>query len=290
MDSLNGLLQTEIWNGRTLGDLLTLDFLAGIVGNVLAALVILFVGLFIAGWAKRRITHISERYEQLDDTLFEFLGSILRYAIIAFAFLFVLNTFGVQTTSVVAVIGAAGLAIGLALQGTLSNVAAGVMIIFFRPIKNGDFVEVNGQMGTVKNISLNFTELASLSNTQIIIPNSEVWGNTIVNYSIYPTRRAEWTFGVGYGANLKDAEQIIRDTILSDPRAHKTPEPFIQVNNLGDFSVDFLVRVWCDSGEFFAFQADMKRKVKEALDEGGVDIPFPTRTLLQPDVEAGKKD
>ncbi|MCA1335780.1 mechanosensitive ion channel family protein [Pseudooceanicola marinus] len=290
MDSLNGLLQTEIWNGRTLGDLLTLDFLAGIVGNVLAALVILFVGFFIAGWAKRRITHISERYEQLDDTLFEFLGSILRYAIIAFAFLFVLNTFGVQTTSVVAVIGAAGLAIGLALQGTLSNVAAGVMIIFFRPIKNGDFVEVNGQMGTVKNISLNFTELASLSNTQIIIPNSEVWGNTIVNYSIYPTRRAEWTFGVGYGANLKDAEQIIRDTILSDPRAHKTPEPFIQVNNLGDFSVDFLVRVWCDSGDFFAFQADMKRKVKEALDEGGVDIPFPTRTLLQPDVEAGKKD
>ncbi|MBY5972635.1 mechanosensitive ion channel [Ferrimonas balearica] len=290
MDSLNGLLQTEIWNGRTLGDLLTLDFLAGVVGNVLAALVILFVGFFIAGWAKRRITHISERYEQLDDTLFEFLGSILRYAIIAFAFLFVLNTFGVQTTSVVAVIGAAGLAIGLALQGTLSNVAAGVMIIFFRPIKNGDFVEVNGQMGTVKNISLNFTELASLSNTQIIIPNSEVWGNTIVNYSIYPTRRAEWTFGVGYGANLKDAEQIIRDTILSDPRAHKTPEPFIQVNNLGDFSVDFLVRVWCDSGDFFAFQADMKRKVKEALDEGGVDIPFPTRTLLQPDVEAGKKD
>ena len=96
--------------------------------------------------------------------------------------------------------------------------------------------------------------------------------------------------GVGYGANLKDAEQIIRDAILSDPRAHKTPEPFIQVNNLGDFSVDFLVRVWCDSGEFFAFQADMKRKVKEALDEGGVDIPFPTRTLLQPDVEAGKKD
>ncbi|MGI3166728.1 mechanosensitive ion channel family protein [Pseudooceanicola sp. 200-1SW] len=288
MNSLDSLLQTEIWNGKTLGDLLTLDVLAGLAGNVLAALLILFLGFTIAGWAKRRITHISDRYEQLDETLFDFLGSILRYAIIAFSFLFVLNTFGVQTTSVVAVIGAAGLAIGLALQGTLSNVAAGVMIIFFRPIKNGDFVEVNGQMGTVKNISLNFTELASLSNTQIIIPNSEVWGNTIVNYSVYPTRRAEWTFGVGYGANLKDAEQIIRDTILSDPRAHKTPEPFIQVNNLGDFSVDFLVRVWCDSGDFFPFQADMKRKVKEALDEGGVDIPFPTRTLLQPALEAEK--
>lgn len=284
-EELDSLLQTEIWNGKTLGDLLTLDVLAGLAGNVLAAILILFIGFFIAGWAKRRITHISQRYEQLDDTLFEFLGSILRYAVIAFAFLFVLNTFGVQTTSVVAVIGAAGLAIGLALQGTLSNVAAGVMIIFFRPIKNGDFVDVAGHMGTVKNINLNFTELASLSNTQIIIPNSQVWGNTITNYSIYPTRRAEWVFGVGYGADLKKAETIIRDTILADPRAHSDPAPFIQVNNLGDFSVDFLVRVWCDSGDFFGFTTDMKRAVKEALDAGGVDIPFPTRTLLQPDME-----
>ncbi|PJE27949.1 small conductance mechanosensitive channel [Pseudooceanicola antarcticus] len=283
-EELDSLLSTEIWNGKTLGDLLTLDFLAGLAGNVLAALLILFLGFTLAGWAKRRITNISERYEQLDDTLFEFLGSILRYAVIAFSFLFVLNTFGVQTTSVVAVIGAAGLAIGLALQGTLSNVAAGVMIIFFRPIKNGDFVEVAGQMGTVKNINLNFTELASLTNSQIIIPNSEVWGNTITNYSIYPTRRAEWTFGVSYDADLKQAETIIRDTIMADARAHAEPEPFIQVSNLGDFSVDFLVRVWCDSGDYFAFTNDMKRKVKEALDAGGVDIPFPTRTLLQPDM------
>ncbi|WP_010138943.1 mechanosensitive ion channel family protein [Oceanicola sp. S124] len=288
-EEIDSLLQTEIWNGKTLGDLLTLDFLAGLAGDVLAAVLILFLGFTIAGWAKRRVTHLSERHAQLDDTLFEFLGSILRYAVIGFAFLFVLNTFGVQTTSVVAVIGAAGLAIGLALQGTLSNVAAGVMIIFFRPIKNGDFVEVAGEMGTVRNINLNYTELASLSNTQIIIPNSEVWGNTIINYSIYPTRRAEWTFGVGYGADLKKAETIIRDTITSDPRAHATPEPFIQVNNLGDFSVDFLVRVWCNSSDYFAFTTDMKRKVKEALDEGGVDIPFPTRTLLQPDM-GGKED
>ncbi|QOL81699.1 mechanosensitive ion channel family protein [Pseudooceanicola spongiae] len=280
--NLDTLLNTEIWNGKSLGDLLTLDFLASLFGNVLAAVLILVVGLVLAGWAKRRITNLSKRHQRLDETLFEFLGSILSYAIIAFAFLFVLNTFGVQTTSVVAVIGAAGLAIGLALQGTLSNIAAGVMIIFFRPIKNGDFVEVNGQMGTVKNISLNFTELASLSNTQIIIPNSEVWGNTIVNYSIYPTRRAEWVFGVGYGSNLKTAEDIIRDTIMSDPRSHAEPEPFIQVNNLGDFSVDFLVRVWCDRADLFQFQADMKRKVKEALDTGGIDIPFPTRTLVQP--------
>ncbi len=175
----------------------------------------------------------------------------------------------------------AGLAIGLALQGTLSNVAAGVMIVFFRPIKIADFVEVNGQMGTVKDITLNYTELAAVSNVQIIIPNSQVWGNTIINYSSYDTRRAEWVFGVGYGANLKLAEETIRATIMADARAKTDPEPFIQVNNLGDSSVDFLVRVWCDSSDYFAFQADMKRQVKEALDRAGVDIPFPTRTVVQ---------
>jgi small conductance mechanosensitive channel len=160
-------------------------------------------------------------------------------------------------------------------------VAAGVMIIFFRPIKLGDFVEVNGKMGTVKDITLNFTELASVGNVQIIIPNSEVWGNTIENYSVYTTRRAEWTFGVGYGANLKQAEDIIRDTIMADARSHTDPEPFIQVNELNSSSVDFLVRVWCDSSEYFKYQADMKRQVKEALDAGGIDIPFPTRTIVQ---------
>ena len=180
-----------------------------------------------------------------------------------------------------AAVGAAGLAIGLALQGTLSNVAAGVMLIFFRPIKTGDFVEINGQMGTVKTITLNYTELASLGNFQIIVPNSEVWGSTIVNYSIYPTRRAEWTFGVGYGADLKQAETVIREIIMGDERTHETPEMFLQVNNLGDFSVDFLARAWCDSAVYFQYQADIKRKVKEALDSAGVDIPFPTRTIIQ---------
>jgi small conductance mechanosensitive channel len=186
----------------------------------------------------------------------------------------------VQTTSIVAVVGAAGLAVGLALQGTLSNVAAGVMLILFRPIKNGDFVEVNGSLGTVKAITLNYTELASVRNIQIIIPNSEVWGNTIVNYSSYDTRRVEWSFGVGYGANLADAERIIRQTILSDPRARTEPEPFIKVGTLNASSVDFLVRVWCASGDAYAFEKDMNRAVKEALDTGGVDIPFPTRTII----------
>ncbi|SIT86105.1 small conductance mechanosensitive channel [Yoonia rosea] len=275
------LLNTVIWNGNTIGDLLTIQFLASAVGSVLAVVAILFVGFLLGGWVRKRLIGLGQSYAHLDMTLFNFLGNVARYIVIGFAFLFVLNTFGVQTTSVVAVIGAAGLAIGLALQGTLSNVAAGVMIVFFRPIKIGDFVEVNGQMGTVKEITLNYTELAAISNVQIIIPNSQVWGNTIVNYSSYDTRRAEWTFGVAYGANLKLAEDTIRETIMSDPRSKTDPAPFIQVNNLGDFSVDFLVRVWCDSGDYFAYQADMKRKVKEALDAGGIEIPFPTRTVMQ---------
>ncbi|WP_108813900.1 mechanosensitive ion channel family protein [Loktanella sp. Alg231-35] len=274
-------MNTVIWDGKSLSDLLTIEFLASAVGNVLAAIAILIVGFIVGGWVRRRLVGLGGKHAHLDITLFNFLGNVARYIVIGFAFLFVLNTFGVQTTSFVAVIGAAGLAIGLALQGTLSNVAAGVMIVFFRPIKIGEFVEVNGQMGTIKDITLNFIELASVNNVQIIIPNSQVWGNTIVNYSSYDTRRAEWTFGVGYGANLQLAEQTIRDTIMADERSMTAPEPFFQVNNLNASSVDFLVRVWCKSSDYFAYQADMKRKVKEALDAAGVDIPFPTRTIVQ---------
>ncbi|WP_458791546.1 mechanosensitive ion channel family protein [Yoonia sp. MH D7] len=275
------LLNTPIWNGNSLADLLTLELLASLASSILGAVAIIIAGFVIGGWARRRIMRLGAASPHFDDTLFNFLANIASYVIIGFAFLFVLNTFGVQTTSVVAVIGAAGLAIGLALQGTLSNVAAGVMIIFFRPFKLGDFVEINDQSGTVKDITLNCTELASVDNVQIIIPNAQVWGNTISNYSVYTTRRAEWVFGVGYGANLADAERIIRDTIMADPRSHTDPEPFIQVNALNDSSVDFLVRVWCDRQEYFAYQADMKRNVKEAFDAGGIDIPFPTRTFFQ---------
>ncbi|WP_373355610.1 mechanosensitive ion channel family protein [Pseudoroseicyclus sp. CXY001] len=292
---MDKLINTELWGGHTLGDLLTVQFLASLLGSVLAAIVILILGFVVAGWVKRRIERIGIRNATLDDALFGFLGDLVRYAIIAFSIIIVLNTFGVQTTSIVAAIGAAGLAIGLALQGTLSNIAAGVMLIFFRPIRIGDFVVINGVMGTVKDISLNYTELADLQNVQYIIPNSEVWGNTIKNFSRYDTRRVEWTFGVGYGANLAEAERVIRETIMSDPRAHAEPEPFIQVNNLGDWSVDFQVRIWCANSDAYAFQTDMTRKVKENLDAAGVPIPFPTRTLVYetpedaPDGQAGAK-
>lgn len=277
---MQDLLQTEIYNGKTIADYLTLEFVAGLAGDILSVVLIIVLGFVLSGWVRRRIVAIGGRNKHLDVTLFNFLGNIVRYLILAFASLFVLNTFGIQTTSLVALIGAAGLAIGLALQGTLSNVAAGVMIILFRPIKIGDFVQVSGVSGTVKDISLNYTELADAGNVQVIVPNAQVWGNTITNFSVNQTRRAEWIFGVGYGADLKLAEQVIRDTILADPRSLADPAPFLQVNNLGDFSVDFLCRVWVKSGDYFQYQADMKRQVKEALDKAGIDIPFPTRTVL----------
>ncbi len=278
--SFEDFMSLQIAEGVSVGDILTVDFLAGVLGNVLAAVLILAAGFLIGGWAFRRIRKLGETHRRLDVTLFNFLGNIARYAILAITIIFVLNRFGLETTSLVAALGAAGLAIGLALQGTLSNVAAGVMLILFRPMKVGDFVEVAGEMGTVKDISLNYTELASLSNTQIIIPNSEVWGNAITNYSVYDTRRAEWTFGVSYDADLKAAERIIHDTIMGDTRSKSEPEPFIQVTNLGDSSVDFLVRVWVDAADYFAYRADMTRAVKEALDAGGIGIPFPTRTMV----------
>lgn len=278
---MSGLLDTVIWNGQTVADVLTIDFLMSAVGSVFAAAGILILGWIVSAWLQGRVRALGRKHKNLDDMLFDFLAAIVRYVVLGFAFLFVLNTFGVETTSIVAVVGAAGLAVGLALQGTLSNIAAGVMLILFRPVKLGDFVDVGGTMGTVKSLNLNFTELADVSNAQVIIPNAQVWGNIITNYSTNATRRAEWTFGVGYGVNLADAERIIRETIMADPRSKADPEPFIQVNNLGASSVDFLVRVWVDAGELFGYQADMKRKVKEALDAGGVDIPFPTTTIVQ---------
>ncbi len=279
--NIDQLLATEIAAGLTLGDILSIEWMVAAAGNLITAFLILIFAFIVSGWVGRRIRNISKRYTRVDQTLFSFLGALARYAILAFAAVFVLNRFGIQTTSIVAIIGAAGLAIGLALQGTLTNIAAGVMMVIFRPVRIGDFVEIGGYTGTVKEIALMFTELATVGNVQIIIPNSQVWGSPITNYSSYDQRRAEWTFGVGYGANLAEAERIIKDTIMSDPRSLSEPEPFIQVNNLGDFSVDFLVRVWVKSADYFGYQADIKRKVKEALDAGGVEIPFPTRTVFE---------
>ncbi|GHD99105.1 mechanosensitive ion channel protein MscS [Defluviimonas sp. 20V17] len=279
-DLITNIFHTPLLQGKSIADVVTIPFLASVAGSTLTAIAILVAGFILGRWADQRISGLSQRYARLDDTLFTFLGNITRYAVLTFTVLFVLNTFGIQTTSIVAVIGAAGLAVGLALQGTLSNVAAGVMIIVFRPFKLGDFVAVASTMGTVKSINLNFIELATIDNLQVIVPNAKVWGNMITNYSVYPTRRAEWTFGVGYASDLSKVEGVIREVLAADARSLSDPEPFVQVAALNDSSVDFLVRNWVARADYFAYRNDITRKIKEAFDAHGIDIPFPTRTMV----------
>lgn len=248
--------------------------------SAVGALIIFLIALWLSALVRNLIIKTATKYPQLDETLFSFLASLARYAILAVAFVLILSRFGVETTSLAAIIGAAGLAVGLALQGTLSNLAAGVMLLFFRPIKIGDYVEAAGHAGTVKGIALFATEMATLDNVQIIIPNSEIWSSSIKNYSHYQTRRVDLVIGVSYDADLKAAEQAILAQITADPRSHKDPEPFVKVGTLGDSSVDFIVRVWCSSADYFNLKCDLTRAIKEAFDAKGIGIPFPTRTII----------
>ncbi len=281
MDFLKNFMNTPIYGDTTLGDVLTVDFLVGAFGQLVLAIAILIAGFAVAAFVRRRIVGLSDRSRHFDKTMGQFLGNVARYGILVLTVIFVLQQFGFQTASLIALLGAAGLAIGLALQGVLSGVASGVMLVVFRPIKVGDFISVGGNSGTVKDISIFTTELATLDNVQVIVPNTEVWSNVITNYSVYDTRRAEWTFGVSYSSDLKKAEEVIREVIFNDPRSLSAPEPFLQVNNLGESSVDFLCRCWVKSSDYFQYQADMKRQVKEAFDANGIDIPFPTRMLVR---------
>lgn len=251
------------------------------VFNLIFAGAILIVGFLLAGWAKRFITDKALDHEELDNTLFTFIGSITRYAIIAFTVIMVLARFGVQTTSLIAVIGAAGLAIGLALQGTLSNVAAGVMLMIFRPFKLGQYIEAAGHAGTVKEVNLFTTELATLDNVQIIIPNGAIWSGSIVNYSHHETRRVDLVFGVSYASDLKAAEAALRKLMDDEDRILDTPAPFLMVTELGASSVDFTMRVWCDSADYAPLKFDLTRGAKDALDAASIDIPFPTTMVIQ---------
>ncbi|WP_376875464.1 mechanosensitive ion channel family protein [Albirhodobacter sp. R86504] len=248
--------------------------------NVLYAMFILFVSLMFSGWAKRRIEGIAIRHPRLDPTLFGFLGNVVKYAILAMAAIFILNRFGIQTTSLVALIGAAGLAIGLALQGALSNLAAGVMIILFRPFRVGQYIEAGSTAGTVREISLFFTELKTYDGLQVILPNSDIWSSSIKNYSVNPTRLVDLTIGVSYDSDLRVAERVLKEIAASDERVLDDPAPFIKVRELGDSSVDFVFRVWANSSDWWALKCDLNREIKDRFDAEGVGIPFPTQTVV----------
>ncbi|NRA98983.1 MAG: mechanosensitive ion channel [Rhodobacteraceae bacterium] len=251
--------------------------------NVGTALAIIILALWISGWVANRIRKIPEKQEEFDPTLARFFASIVRYAILAFAGIAVLSQFGIQTTSLAALVGAAGLAVGLALQGTLSHLASGVMLVMFRPFKVGDFVVVGGQMGTVDEIALFTTKLTTVDNVAIIVPNGDVFSGVITNYSANDTRRCDMVFGVSYDADLKKAEEVIWKIVNADERVMKDPEPFVKVTNLGDFSVDFTLRLWCNAADYWDLKFNTTRAIKDEFDAAGIDIPFPTSIEIQKD-------
>lgn len=238
-----------------------------------SALVILALGLWFSGKARHWTIAGLRRMPHVDATLQGFFGSLVRYIIIIFTVLAVLAKFGVQTASLVALLGAAGLAVGLALQGTLSNVAAGVMLLIFRPFRAGQAVEVGGIAGTVKELTLFTTELTTADNIQIIVPNSAVWGQPVRNMSHNPTRRLDLLFRVSYGTDLGRALADLQAVVEGEARILKTPAPVIAVSAFSDISVDLLVRIWAATKELEAVKFSTLRAVKERFQASGIDIP-----------------
>ncbi|MDX5593434.1 mechanosensitive ion channel family protein [Pseudovibrio sp. SPO723] len=245
--------------------------------NVIKAIVFLILGYFFAGFASRIVRDRLGKVERLDQTLAVFFSSLVRWGVLAVVVIAVLQLVGFQATSLVAVLGAASLAIGLALQGTLSDVASGVMLIIFRPYRLGDYVEVGGTAGTVKEINLFVTELATPDNVQIIMPNSKARSSVITNYSAHPTRRVDITFGVDYSDDADKAIELITAIATSDERVLKDPEPWVRVVNLGESSVDITARLWCNSADYWDLKFHMTKAVKEAFDKDGISIPYPHR-------------
>jgi small conductance mechanosensitive channel len=258
-DIINSLIQTGIDGGL----------------KVILAAVLLIVGMMVASFVRKTIRETAKKNAQIDDTLGSFFASVAYYGVMAVVLIAVLDRFGVETTSLVAVIGTMTLAIGLALQGTLSNLAAGVMIVFFRPYKLGEWVEIAGQSGSVRNINLFTTMLATGDNKQIIVPNGSAWGDVITNYSANGTRRVDFTFSIDYGDDIGKAMGIIQDTMRADDRVHKNPEVFTAVSAHGGSSVDIVTRVWCDTGDYWGIYFDGMKNVKEAFDANSISIPYP---------------
>lgn len=247
--------------------------------DVIGAIVILVVGWIAAGWCGRLMAKALQKTGKIDAMIRDFLSNTVRYVILIFTLLAVLDRFGVETTSFIAILGATGLAIGLAMQGALSNVAAGVMLLFFRPFKVGDYIEGAGQSGTVKSVSLFLTYLNTPDNVEVILPNSQLWNAAIKNYSFNQTRRLDLLFGIGYGDDIDKAMGIIGAIIDADARCQKDPKPLVVVGNLGDSSVDIIVRVWCAGGDYWDIKWHMLKTVKQTFDKEGISIPYPQRDV-----------
>jgi len=246
--------------------------------QLLGAIAVLIVGRIVAGLASRTVRLAMTR-AKVDETIRKFVARLVSISVIAFAVVAALAKFGIQTTSFVALLGAAGLAVGLALQGSLSNFASGFLIIVFRPFGVGDFIEAGGVSGSVKEIRLFSTEMASPDNIRIVVPNSKIYGGVIKNFSGYETRRVDLTVGIGYSTSIDRAMEVVREVISSDSRIFSEPEAQVVVNELADSSVNLLIRCWTRRTEFWAVKCDLTKSLKEHFDIQGIEIPFPQRVI-----------
>ena len=246
--------------------------------NFLAALFTIIIGV----WASRRASKVVRdwltRSSRIDRTLAPILAALVRYSILTLTVVVTLGNFGVETTSIIAVLGAAGLAIGLALQGTLSNVAAGLMLLFLRPFKIGDWVEAAGVSGSVREIGLFTTIIDTFDNVYISVPNSAIWTSNIINHAKYGTRRLDLDIGVSYDSDLGDVEAAMME-LAADPRVLADPAPRFLVVSYGDSAINVRLRAYAEYDDFFNLFWDLNRNLKGVLDARGIDIPFPQRVV-----------
>ena len=246
--------------------------------KVVAAVVIFIVGRWVAKAIANFIKKMMTK-SNTDETLVKFVGSLCYIALLAFVIIAALNQLGIQTTSFIAILGAAGLAIGLALQGSLGNFASGVLMIIFKPFKVGDFIEGAGTAGTVEEIQIFTTQLKTPDNKTIIVPNAKMTGDNITNYTMKGTRRVDFVFGIGYEDDIDKARKVIEEIIATDDRVLKDPAPMVAVSELADSSVNFVARAWTSADDYWGFYFDTTENVKKQFDAGGISIPYPQRDI-----------
>ncbi len=242
--------------------------------RILGAIVLLFVAFGVAKWAKS-ITYNALERSNLDLTLTKFFSNLARYLVLILGIVAILGLFGIDVTSIAAILAAAGFAIGLALQGTLSNFSAGVMLLVFRPFKAGDAIEVAGVRGKVQEISLFSTKLDTPDNRRLIVPNGSIFGSTIENITFHPIRRVDVAVGTDYPADLNETRQILEKAAASIEPQVADKEPQVYLSELGDSSIGWSVRVWTQTENYWGVKEELTQTVKDALDEAGIGIPYP---------------
>jgi len=253
--------------------------------KIIGAIIILILGRIAAGIGRSICRRVLEK-TKTDTAIISFVGSLAYIIILVFAVLAALAKFGIQTTSFVAVLAAAGFAIGFALQGSLGNFAAGVLMLVLRPFRVGDYIEGAGVAGTVKAIELFTTVLSTPDNVKIIVPNGKLFGDVIKNVSGYDTRRVDLVIGISYGSSIQKAYEVVKKILDEEERVLSDPAPQIAVSELADSSVNLVVRPWVKSGDYWDTKFDLTRKIKESFDENDIEIPFPQVVMHSPSAQA----